>query len=143
MARSLHIFLIDDDENDRTLVRLAVRKSKQKHVLCTANGAKEAIQLLEEKVKDGARLPDLVLVDLRMPEMSGFEFLAWLNQHPRLRTIAAISFSGSNFESDVCLSYDLGARGFVRKPARFEDLVEKLLALLDFWSECAVPRFVI
>ncbi len=139
MARSLRVLFIDDDETDRFLFQQALSSLGGGHSLFTANGMDQAVALLEEKEPTKLPLPHLVLVDLKMTSKSGFEFLEWLHRHPRLRALPAIVFSGSVMQEDIDKAYGLGARSFLSKPARFDDLVSDLKSLLAFWSGCELP----
>lgn len=137
MARALRILLIDDSDDDLTLIQAAAQAAGGGHTLCSVNGAKRAIDLLEQKPEEA--LPDLLLVDLRMPEMDGFEFLSWLQRHPKL-CIPAVVLSTSFLERDVKEAYRLGARSFLTKPVAYRDLVTGIKTFLAFWSQCALPK---
>ncbi len=140
MARALRILLIDDDENDITLIQMAAKSIGGGHRICSVDQAEKAIELLQDKDRKKLPLPDLVLIDLRMPVMDGFQFLAWLQEHPKFRTLPAIVLSGSMLEEDLREAYCLGARSYLTKPVRFSDLVGSMRSLFSFWSECELPN---
>ena len=137
MARALRVLLIDDNNDDITLIQLAAQSAGGGHTFCSVDRAKKAIDLLEHKPAES--LPDLLLVDLRMPEMDGFQFLRWLQQHHRLR-IPAVVLSSSFLEQDIDEAYRLGARSFLSKPFAYEELVRDMKSFLAFWSECLLPN---
>lgn len=137
MARALRILLIDDSDDDLTLIQSAANSIGGGHTFCSVNRAEKAIDLLEKTPAE--KLPDLLIVDLRMPGMSGFEFLRWLQQHPRLR-IPAVVLSTSILDRDIETAYQLGARSFLNKPIDYQELVSNIQSFLSFWSLCTFPN---
>jgi CheY-like chemotaxis protein len=140
MARALHVLLVDDDENDTLLVRLATNSLGQQHSLHTVNGGREAVAYLEGVAAKRHAIPNLLLIDLKMPCLNGLEFLSWLRCHPELGTLPAVVLSGSGLGHDVKTAYQFGATGYVTKPLSFDELSRQLKALYDFWSACEFPR---
>jgi CheY-like chemotaxis protein len=78
-------------------------------------------------------LPALVLLDLKMPGMDGFEVLRWIRQQPGIRGLRVVVLSGSDAMQDVNLAYQLGANSFLIKPVDFDRFVEISQALGGFW----------
>ena len=136
MARALNILLIDDDDNDILLFRLATNAINNKHKVSSVKGASQAIQFLEGNNEQALPFPHLLIVDLKMPGMNGFEFLAWLRDHPKLRSLPAVVLSGSGLQADIQEAYRLGARGYLTKPFDRQDLDKTLRSMYSFWSEC-------
>ena len=136
MARALRVLLIEDNDDDITLIRTAAQSAGGEHTVCSVNRASDAIELLQRgEVKD---LPDLVLLDLRMRGMDGFQFLSWLRLHSRFR-MPIIVLSASTLDQDIAAAYRLGARSFLNKPVVYGDLVHTMKAFFDFWSLCELP----
>jgi CheY-like chemotaxis protein len=79
-------------------------------------------------------LPDLLITDLKMPRMNGFELLQWLQKHPEHAVMPVIVLSSSADEQDVQLAYELGANAYLSKPGGLTELQEMLQALVHFWT---------
>ena len=137
MARSATILLAEDDPNDALLMRKAVQKTLSRIPLVVVNNGQEAVHYLNGDGPYADRtlhpFPDLVLLDLKMPLMNGFEVLRWVRQQPRLKRLPVIVLSGSVLESDVRLAYEAGANSYLAKPADFNHLLETVKILGDFW----------
>lgn len=84
-------------------------------------------------------LPNVVLTDLNMPGMDGFELLQWLRRNPQYSIIPAIVYSSSHLEQDVCKAYSLGANSYIAKPTSIHDMVEILRLIYEYWSRCECP----
>jgi CheY-like chemotaxis protein len=129
--------LVEDDANDASLLQRAFHKANILNPLHRVRTAEEAIAYLsgKEPYKNRAEfpLPSLVLLDLKMPEVSGFEVLKWIRQHPTLRDLRVVVLSGSEDMRDVDAAYKLGANSFLIKPADFERFVEISQALSGYW----------
>ena len=84
-------------------------------------------------------MPRLLLLDLKMPKLDGFDVLRWLQRQPELRRLVVTVLSSSNESRDVNLAYDLGANSYVVKPVSttgYTNIVEKLR---DYWLEINRP----
>jgi len=129
--------LAEDDANDALLLQRAFHKANILNPLHRVRTGEEAIAYLSGKgpYKNRAEfpLPSLVLLDLKMPEVSGFEVLKWIRQHPSLRDLRVVVLSGSEDMRDVDAAYKLGANSFLIKPADFERFVEISQALSGYW----------
>jgi len=129
MTKYQTVLLIEDDEVDVLNVKRAFRKKGFKQYLHLAENGMDAAEKLEIA---GALepYPDLILLDLNMPKMGGFEFLRMREDNPRLAKIDVYVMSTSTAESDIELAKELGAKGYVVKPLytdRFADELEKIL----------------
>jgi CheY-like chemotaxis protein len=81
----------------------------------------------------------VILTDLKMPGMHGFEFLKWLRDHPESSIIPVIVYSSSRLEPDVRKAYSLGANCYLAKPHRLDEMRHTLRLLYEFWSRCECP----
>lgn len=135
--------LVEDDDNDVLLVRLEFRKAPRHIHLHVVNDGQEAMQYLcghgPYADRDKHPLPNVILLDLKMPRINGYEFLVWLRSKAPgdLRLIPVLVMSGSALPEDINRVYSLGANSYVVKPADwivFKKLVE---ALGIYWSELA------
>jgi CheY-like chemotaxis protein len=131
------ILVADDSEDDLLLIRRAFKKANISNPLHTVQSGDDAIAYLSGERKYANRaeypLPDLFLLDLKMPGINGFEVLRWLRQHPGLQPLRVVVLTSSDHIRDVNLAYVLGANSFMLKPMDFEDFVELSRVLHEHW----------
>ena len=139
MARSLSILLIEDDPNDVVLVRRAFQRTRSGIPLLVVPNGLEALKYLSGEPPYDDRqtypVPDFVLLDLGMPKMSGLEVLVWIRAQPNLKRLPVIILTTSAHEEDAKKAYEAGANSFVVKPSSFDELVEAIRSLTDFWFD--------
>lgn len=121
------ILLVEDNEDDIELTRRAFARS---HVANTMHVVRDGAEAIERLLgKDGAPLPALVLLDLKLPKVDGLEVLRRLRADERTRLLPVVILTSSREERDVIEGYRLGANSYVRKPvdfAAFQVAVEQL-----------------
>lgn len=131
------ILLVDDSETDVDLFLIAHEQNKSAAVVTVARDGVEAVDVLlgNKSESGGAKqaLPRLVLLDLNMPRLNGFEVLERLRADERTRQLPVVIFSSSDQRSDEREAQRLGANGYVRKPAGFENLRATLAKLERDW----------
>lgn len=131
------ILIAEDTEADVMLLRLAFQKAGIKASLQVVRDGREAISYLSgtDGYEDRKRYPwpDLVVLDLKMPVVDGFEVLAWRKQHPELMLIPVVAFSSSVFTHEIERVLQLGANAYVEKPVGLDNLIETAAALAKFW----------
>src|SRR5438067_5170321 len=119
---------VDDDPNDLLLFEHACRKAGVGLELKTVTDGDEALDYLrgEAKFADRERnpLPKLVLLDLKMPRLSGFDVLSWIRRDERFRRLPVVVLTSSTHDADMRRAYDLGANSYLVKPVGFDALVE-------------------
>jgi CheY-like chemotaxis protein len=130
MNNRLPILLADDSEDDALLVRLALKKAGISNELLVAQDGQEAVDYLE-RTEDA--LPGLLILDLKMPRVDGFEVLERLAVHPRLRNLPTVVMTSSTDKADMRRALQLGARGFYVKPQGLGALVELLQRFYLRW----------
>jgi len=139
----LTIVIVEDNENDARLLELAFRAIGRKTPIQMVEDGGTAIEYLRGSGKYEDRVafpfPNVLFVDLKMPKVGGFEVLRWLKEHPDCAVMPTMVFSSSNTAEDVKLAYELGANGYLMKPATFDDLKAMLRSTLDFWQWCCKP----
>lgn len=145
MARTAAILLVEDDANDALLVRKAAQKTLVGIPVLVVGNGQEAVQYLQGTGVYADRtkypFPDIVLLDLKMPVMNGFEVLRWVRSQPKLRRLPVIILTGSVHEGDTKAAYEEGANSYLIKPGNFNELVETLRNLGDFWlAGTRLPR---
>jgi len=137
MARTATILLVEDDPNDVLLVRKAAQNTLAGIPISVAPNGEEAVNYLSGAgaYADRAKypFPDIVLLDLKMPVMNGFEVLRWVRSQPSLKRLPVIIFTGSVHESDTKTAYEEGANSYLIKPGNFNDLVETMRNVGEFW----------
>ncbi|SDR78797.1 Response regulator receiver domain-containing protein [Gillisia sp. Hel1_33_143] len=131
MKNKLNILFIEDDEIEVMKLNRTLNKIELKHSIREAKDGEEALQILSDK----NRLPDIILLDLNMPKMNGIEFLKILKADETLKYIPTIILTTSNNRKDVLTCYEIGIAGYVIKPLKYEEYVQKLNAVLNYWSE--------
>jgi CheY-like chemotaxis protein len=130
----VELLLVEDSFGDAALAREAFAGAKlANHLLIAADG-EEALRALN--AMDRPR-PDLILLDLNLPRMSGLEVLKAIKASPSLREIPVVVLTGSDASADVRESYALGANAYIVKPVHFERLEEIVTALERFWFDIA------
>lgn len=134
-ARTL--LIIDDNPDDETLTRRALHRAPLSHVqIVVARDGVDALALLlgdAERAIAPMALPQLVLLDLKMPRLSGLDVLERLRRHERTRHVPVVVFTSSSEERDLRRSYELGANAYVRKPVDFAQFSEAVASLGRFW----------
>jgi CheY-like chemotaxis protein len=131
------ILVVEDDPDHYLLLEIAARRSGSgAHLRCAADG-NEATQYLGGAGAFADRgthpLPTIILSDLNMPRMNGFELLQWVRSQPILKRIPFIVLSSSSQASDINRAYDLGVSSYLIKPSALDDLVEMLFLVTRYW----------
>lgn len=131
------ILLVEDNPNDVELTMLALKKNKLVNNINVVNDGAEALEYLfatgAYAGRHACRLPQLVLLDLRLPKVDGIEVLQRLRADPRTRRLPVVIMTSSNEEADLARAYDNGANSYVRKPVDFEHFVEAVKMLGLYW----------
>lgn len=137
------LLMVDDSPDDIFFVQKALEESGVGQFFHAVSDGKEAIAYLRAEGKFADRqkypFPNVLLLDLKMPGMNGFDILRWLQNHPECKVIPSIAFSSSYLESDVHQVYVLGGNAFIAKPTRFNELVDLIQTTYKFWSRCQTP----
>jgi two-component system response regulator len=133
MQKSL--LLVEDNEDDVFFLQVALKKAGLAHTLRVARNGREAIDTLREALEPAAvaRPFDLMLLDLKMPYVSGIEVLEWAGGRPELRFLPIVVLTSSEQESDIETAYRLGAAAFLVKPSQPEALIDLVRAIDAFW----------
>lgn len=126
MNENATVLLVEDEGNDVFLMQRSVRKLNSPVLLQVARDGVEAIEYLSGEHKFADRdlypLPELILLDIKMPRKSGFEVLVWLKQDITLSHIPIIMLTSSKVEADMNRAHELGANAYLIKPLELEEL---------------------
>src|SRR5688572_9695708 len=131
------ILLIEDSENDALLMQRALQKSAIPDCVHIAKSGKEAIEYLRGVGPFSNRqefpLPQLILLDLQMPEMHGLKVLEWIRSQPEFRSTVVIVLSSSLLAGDIQLAYKLGSNSYLVQPPTLEMLYQTVAAIVQYW----------
>jgi CheY-like chemotaxis protein len=121
MNRIIKILLVDDDSLDQMDVERTLEKKGIYYLLEKANNGEEAIDHLKgHRGKAFSGLPDIILLDLNMPKMNGFEILQQLKENEEWKGIKVFVLTTTDDKHDKELAMSLGASGFITKPLKFQ-----------------------
>jgi len=133
-ANCFRVLLVEDEPADAHLVRKAFEEGR---ILVDLQHVEDGIEALAYLNREGAYAqavrPDLILLDLNMPRMSGHEFLQKFKQLEGLKRIPVVVLTTSDAEKDIVSSYDLGASGFIVKPINIVDFIHQIQQLENYW----------
>lgn len=131
------IIMVEDEPNDVLLIQRAFQKAKLPNPLQVVGGGEEVISYLTGKASYADRkrypLPALMLLDLKLPGMSGFEVLLWLRQQPLLKRLPVVVLTSSKESRDINRAYELGVNSYLVKPVDFDDLLEIVKTVNLYW----------
>jgi CheY-like chemotaxis protein len=131
------ILIVEDNEIDLLRLRRAFAKAKVLNPLFSVQTGEEGIEYLKGvgryADRDEYPLPDLVLLDLKLRGMNGFQVLEWIRQQPGLNSSRVVVLTGSTALDDINLAYQLGANSFLVKPMDFESFVQIAGAIAGYW----------
>jgi chemotaxis family two-component system response regulator Rcp1 len=132
--RGAEILLIEDNPGDARLMREALKEVRAPHRLNVAETGEKGLQFLRgEGVKKGGARADLVLLDLKLPDMHGLEVLKAIKSDPKLRRIPTVVFSSSQNREEVGKAYDLNANSYIAKPVELDDFIRVAKGIEEFW----------
>jgi two-component system, chemotaxis family, response regulator Rcp1 len=130
----VEILLVDDNPGDIELTKVALRDAKIMNEVHVARDGAEALAFLrgQGEFADAPR-PDLVLLDLKMPKVDGFQVLAEMRAEPALRSIPVIVMSSSDAEKDLVRAYDAQISAYLVKPSNFDEYFNAIRTVKELW----------
>ncbi|QDT36122.1 response regulator [Stratiformator vulcanicus] len=126
------ILLIDDQDDEALLVRRAIADTGYTGELSAVQSVMSARKYLES---DAGPFIKLVLLDLKFPGPSGFDFLKWRGESSFSNRIPTVVLSNSDSQTDICQAYDLGANSYLNKPVSFTEFKDLIAAAISYWID--------
>ncbi|MFX0558252.1 response regulator [Maribacter sp. CXY002] len=126
----MDILLIEDDAIEVMKLERTLSKLETKHTIVKATNGEEALEIL----KTGEKLPNIILLDLNMPRMSGIEFLEILRDDDVFKYLPTVILTTSENRADLLKCYKTGVAGYVIKPLKYEDYESKIKKVLEYWD---------
>lgn len=135
-AKPIEILLVEDNPGDVRLTRESLCDAKvHNNMVVASDGIAAMACLRREGEYANATRPDLILLDLNLPRMNGFEVLDAIKEDPDLKRIPVVVLTTSQAEQDIIRSYDLYANAYVNKPVDLEQFIKVIKSIEDFWLE--------
>jgi two-component system, chemotaxis family, response regulator Rcp1 len=136
--RPVHLLIIEDNPGDVRLLEEAFDELRANVQIQVAKDGAEGIQFIARASQNKNGTPDLILLDLNLPKVSGHEVLAKIKSDPHTRHIPVIVLTSSRAESDVHRAYQSHANAYLRKPSTLEGLLNTARDVKNFWMETAI-----
>ncbi len=142
----LNVLVAEDTPADRKLLEMALLRNGVDVNLHMVEDGTEVIDYLKGEPPFNNRhkhpMPDVLILDLKMQQLSGFDVLLWLREHPECGKIPTIVLSGSGLQKDIEQAYALGANTYFEKPNSFADFGALLQLLIEYWGRSRRPAHV-
>jgi two-component system response regulator len=136
-AEEIEILLVEDNSADADLALHALRENSHVSHIHVARDGEEALNFLfcryPYQERASRPLPQLILLDLKLPKVDGLSVLRALKQDSRTRSMPVIVLTSSREDSDLAASYDLGVNSYIQKPVDFDRFRETLHTLALYW----------
>ncbi len=132
------IFLVEDNPMDVDLTIRAFSKRNITNPIQIARDGEEAISWIKNWER-GEPLPVVILLDLKLPKISGLEVLKAIKLHPKYRTIPVVILTTSKEDNDIVRAYKLGANSYIVKPVNFEKFIEVAAHIELYWNVLNEP----
>lgn len=131
------ILLVEDNPDDELLTLMAFKENNIVNEVIVAHDGAEALEYLfgdgTDRPQELKKLPQVILLDLKLPKVDGLQVLQQIRSHPRTRLLPVVILTSSKEEVDIVKSYQLGANSYVRKPVDFEQFSEAIKQLGMYW----------
>lgn len=132
------VLIVEDNMDDVFVIKRGFKKSNIENELIHSKNGKEALDYLETVAYEHI---EIILLDLNMEIMNGFEFLNYRMAHPKLKKVPVVILTSSVRDEDIEKAYALGANGYVAKPLDLLDFLETVTKIDEFWIRiCRKPK---
>lgn len=135
-CRIFRVLAIDDDEDEQIIFQRLIRRTTIAPSVQFMDSAAAAKRFLEKLSADAPELPHVIICDIKMPGMDGFEFLQWLRRSPH-RHIPVVMRSSSPIDADIAKAYALGANSYIVKTMGLEAMEQRINDLVHYWRDIA------
>ncbi|BCQ22351.1 response regulator [Caballeronia sp. NK8] len=140
------ILVAEDNPSDLELLHLALERCNTRQPIVSVDDGQEALDYLNHRGQFSSRPaghPDFVLLDIKMPRVTGLEVLAAMRAAPEFRHIPVIALTSSREELDIVRAYELGINGYIVKAADFGEFRRDVASIRSMWGHLneAPPRF--
>lgn len=137
-GRPIEMLLVEDNEADIRLTQIALQQAKLENRLHVVRDGEQALAFLkrEGEYADAVR-PDLLLLDLNLPKVSGAEVLKEIRENPQLKTLPVVILTTSDADKDIYESYELHANCYITKPVDLRKFMGVVEMIEDFWARVA------
>ena len=132
------ILLVEDNPTDLDLTRRALTRRKLGNPIEVVRDGEEALAFLA-RWETGAPLPALILLDLKLPKMSGLEVLRQIKRHPQFAAIPVVILTTSAEDSDIRKAYQFGVNSYIVKPMDFEKFIGVAAQIEVYWCVTNTP----
>ena len=134
----IEILLVEDSPDDLDMTLRALRKANLANKIQVARDGAEALDFIfcegpHRRAQDRGSVPKVILLDLKLPKVDGFEVLRRIKGDPRTKTIPVVMLTSSKEQRDVVESYHLGVNSYIVKPVNFESFVTAVGELGMYW----------
>lgn len=146
---SRSILLVEDNDDDAFLTRRALESAGITHTIQRCRDGQAVIDYLNgivspRKNQEETRMPDLILLDLKMPRLNGLEALKWIREHEVFRSLIVVALTSSNERRDVETAYRLHINAYLVKPSSLSQMIELARSIRQFWldqNHLIIPHF--
>jgi two-component system response regulator len=128
-----YILLVEDNPDDIELTQRAFAKNHMMSEVVVLSDGVQACEFLFESDRNGRGFPQIILLDLKLPKLSGLEVLQRIRADERTRTIPTVILTSSKQDEDLSEGYRLGVNSYVRKPVDFNEFVEAVRQVGLYW----------
>jgi len=132
-TRNLTILLVEDNPVDVDLTLRALKKQKSNTMIVVARDGEQALEQME-LWDQGAPVPLVILLDLKLPKVDGHQVLKTLKSHPVYKTIPIVVLTSSGDDRDISKAYEFGANSYIVKPVSFDKFIEVAAQIELYWT---------
>lgn len=139
LGRPVRLLLVEDNPSDVMLLTIGLKEARTAYSLQVAADGEEAVRLLGNISSPAAHVfPDLILLDLNLPRLSGHEVLARIKADPRLCLIPVVVLTSSQNRDDVLAAYRRGASSYLQKPRTLDETLDLMRTVEHYWLDLAI-----
>lgn len=127
------MLLVEDESDDAFLVKRAVERAKIPCTVQVVTDGDKAVEYLSDDDPIQHPLPDLILLDIKLPRRDGIEVLHWIRAQPNLDRLPVVMLTNSDEPQSIGIAYHEGANSYLVKPIQYQELEHMLPVLMDYW----------